>query len=120
MVDNGQLTGVLDWEFAGWGCPMQDVGWFTAPCWRFGANERVGGGIGTLEDFVTGYEAESRQKLPLDQLGYWQCLATVRWAVIALAQGERHQSGEQPSLELALTHHVVPELEYDVLELIDG
>lgn len=120
MVEGGLLTGVLDWEFAGWGCAMQDVGWFTAPCWRFGANERVAGGIGSLNDFIAGYEQESSQTLPLDELHYWQCLATVRWAVIALAQAERHRSGVEPSLELALTYHVVPELECDVLELIDG
>jgi hypothetical protein len=43
----------------------------------------------------------------------------VRWAVLALQQGERHCSGEQRSLELALTGRMVPELEFDLLEQIE-
>ena len=37
MVNDGKLTGVLDWEFAGWGDPHEDVAWFCARCWRFSA-----------------------------------------------------------------------------------
>src|SRR6185312_1087075 len=36
LVDAGRTSGVLDWEFAGWGDPREDLGWFTARCWRFG------------------------------------------------------------------------------------
>ncbi|MGF1527699.1 MAG: phosphotransferase family protein, partial [Candidatus Competibacterales bacterium] len=36
LVDNGQLQGILDWEFAAWSQPLEDLGWFCAPCWRFG------------------------------------------------------------------------------------
>ena len=36
MVNAEGLTAVLDWEFAGWGDPMSDLGWFCAACWRFG------------------------------------------------------------------------------------
>jgi hypothetical protein len=42
----------------------------------------------------------------------------VRWAVIALQQAQRHLSGEQPSLELALTGRMVPEMEFDLLNQI--
>ena len=45
LVDEGRLAGVLDWEFAGWGDPREDIGWFTARCWRFGGVEREAGGI---------------------------------------------------------------------------
>src|SRR5205823_2907670 len=27
-LDGAQLTGILDWEFAGWGDPDEDIGWF--------------------------------------------------------------------------------------------
>ncbi len=117
MVDGGALTGILDWEFAAWGDPMQDVGWFTARCWRFGSDDRAAGGIGSLEDFMTGYAAVSRRSPDLANLQYWQVMATVRWAMIALAQGERHLCGIEPSLELALTRQIVPELEHDILTL---
>ena len=46
-------------------------------------------------------------------------MAHVRWAVIAIHQGERHSSGRQPSLELALTGRIVDEIELEVLTLIE-
>lgn len=115
MVDNGQLTAVLDWEFAGWNDPMEDIGWLTAKCWRFGANDREVGGIGSLDAFLAAYEAESDRIIDRDQIGYWQVMAHVRWAVIALQQADRFVTGGERNLELALTAHIVPELELEIL-----
>ena len=42
-------------------------------------------------------------------------MGTVRWAVIALMQAARHFAGSEQSLELALTAHVLPVLELDLL-----
>ena len=41
---------------------------------------------------------------PVDRavISYWEAMAHVRWAVIALQQTARHLSGRQPDLELAL------------------
>ena len=44
-------------------------------------------------------------------------MAHVRWAVIAAQQAARHISGIEPSLELALTGHVIPELELEILKM---
>lgn len=117
LVANGRLAAVLDWEFAGWGDPMADLGWFCAPCWRFGARSRAAGGIGAVDDLVRGYEAESGRTVDLEAIPYWIVMATVRWAVVALKQAERHRSGGERSLELALTAYVLPELELDILDM---
>ena len=47
---------------------------------------------------------------------WWELAATIRWAVVAADQGGRHLAGDT-SLELALTSHIVPELEMDVLRM---
>ena len=44
-------------------------------------------------------------------------MAHVRWAIIALQQAQRHLSGDEPSLEPALTSHLVPGLELEILQL---
>jgi hypothetical protein len=44
-------------------------------------------------------------------------MAHVRWATIACQQAARHTSGKELSLELALTGYVVPELEYEILQM---
>ncbi|MDU9394116.1 phosphotransferase family protein [Pseudomonas sp. zfem002] len=120
MVDGGQLTGVLDWEFAGWGDPREDLGWFTARCWRFGRPDRQAGGVGELDDFLDGYQALAGWRPDADELRYWQLMAHLRWAVVALQQAQRHLTGQQRSLELALTGRMVPELEHEILNLSGG
>ncbi|MGE5090360.1 MAG: phosphotransferase family protein [Candidatus Levyibacteriota bacterium] len=117
LVDGGHLTGVLDWEFAGWGDPREDLGWLTARCWRFGAVEREAGGIAPLEPLLEGYAAIARRTITRADLDYWQVIAHLRWAVIALQQARRHLSGGEASLELALTGRIVHELEYEVMHL---
>ncbi len=115
MVDEHGLTGVLDWEFCAWGDPISDLGWFCAKCWRFGRNELEAGGIAPREDFYRGYERVSGRRIDPQAVAYWEVMAHIRWAVIALQQGERHISGGEPSLELALTSRRAAELEYEVL-----
>lgn len=115
MVDRSGLTAILDWEFAGWGDPCSDLGWFCAACWRFGRADLEAGGIGARADFYQGYKDESGIPVDDDAVRYWEVMAHLRWAVIALQQGERHWSGEELSLELALTGAIVPELELAVL-----
>ena len=119
MVTAEGVTGILDWEFAAWGDPHEDIGWFCARCWRFGATGREAGGIGPREAFYRGYEAESGREIDRARVPYWEVMATMRWAVIAIAQAERHISGAEHNIELALTGHIVPELELDILQSIE-
>jgi aminoglycoside phosphotransferase (APT) family kinase protein len=115
MVDEHGLTGVLDWEFAAWGDPLEDIGWLCARCWRFGSGAEVGG-VGTREDLHQGYrEAGGDAVLDAAAIRWWEVMAHINWALIALQQYERHASGEEPSLLLALTGTMVPELEHEVL-----
>ena len=120
MVEDGRLTGILDWEFAGWGEPEEDIAWFCAKCWRFGAVDMEAGGIAPREPFTKAYEEASGRTIDASRVAYWEVMAHVRWAVIACQQAARHLSGLEESLELALTQHVVPELELEVLRLTDG
>lgn len=120
MVDENGLTAILDWEFAGWSDPLEDIGWFCAGCWRFGKDQLEAGGIGQREDFYAGYERVSGTRLPREQVFYWEVIAHLRWAVIALQQADRHLCGEEQSLLLALTGHLVPELEHAILQMTEA
>jgi aminoglycoside phosphotransferase (APT) family kinase protein len=120
LVENGRLAGVLDWEFPAYGNPLEDVGWICARCWRFARPDLTVGGIARLEDFIPEYERASGRRVPAGDLVYWQVMAHLRWAVIALQQLERHLSGTEPSLELALTGHIVGQLELEILNLTEA
>lgn len=117
MVGPDGLAGILDWEFCAWGDPMSDIGWFCAKCWRFGRPEREAGGIAAREDFYRGYEAESGRKVDPQAVAFWEVMAHLRWAVIALLQGGRFWQAGEGSLELALTGRFAPELALEVLRL---
>jgi len=117
LVDNEGLKGILDWEFATWGDPMSDIGWFCAECWRFSRPELEAGGITSRQAFYEGYRAGSGVSIDEAAVFFWEVIAHIRWAVIALQQAHRHLSGTQRSLELALTGRLLPDLELPVLNM---
>lgn len=117
MVDGGELVAILDWEFAHWGDPDEDIGWLCAKCWRFGADDRELGGIASREPFTRAYATAAGRTPDIGRIRYWEVMAAAKWATIAVLQGDRYRTGGEDSLELALTGLMAPELE---LEALDG
>jgi aminoglycoside phosphotransferase (APT) family kinase protein len=118
LVHDGRLAAILDWEFADWGDPMSDLGWFCAKCWRFGRNDREAGGIGSRAAFYRGYEQSSARKVDPEAVAFWEVMAHIRWAIIALQQGARFTRDGEISLDLALTGRIRPdELGHAILEM---
>lgn len=120
LIEDGQLTGVLDFEFAGWSDPDEDLGWLCARCWRFGAFAQEAGGIGSRAAFYEGYRSIAGREIDDRRIRFWEIVGTLRWAMIALDQGERHFSGGERSLNLALTALRALECEYDLLHDIEA
>jgi aminoglycoside phosphotransferase (APT) family kinase protein len=120
MLDASGIVAVLDWEFAAWGDAHCDLAWLCAKCWRFGNVAQEAGGIGSRAAFQAGYEAASGTRIDPARVAWWELMAHLRWAVIAADQAMRHISGEERSLELALTGHIVPELEWDILTMAEA
>ncbi len=115
MVRDGRLTGILDWEFAHWGDPDEDIGWLTARCWRFGNDIMETGGIAPLATFLDAYASASGRTVHADAVRYWQIMAAAKWATIAVLQGDRFRLGGEARLELALTGLMPAEMEHDAL-----
>jgi aminoglycoside phosphotransferase (APT) family kinase protein len=119
LLDGAELTGILDWEFAAWGDPHEDIGWFCSKGWRFARLDREAGGIADRAPFYRGYENESGAVIDPLRVHFWEVLASVRWAVIALQQSDRHRLGGERSLDLALTGRRAGECELEILMLLD-
>lgn len=117
LADERGLTGILDWEFAAWSDPEEDIGWFCLGCWRFGAYEREAGGIVPRPVFIDAYERASRRRVEAARLRWWEAMAALRWLVLALRQRDRALIGGEPSLDLALTGRRVAECEFEILKL---
>src|SRR3954471_15171661 len=119
LLDGPTFTGILDWEFAGWGDPDEDIGWFCCKGWRFARLDREAGGIAQREPVYAGYEAASGRRLDPGRVRYWEVFANVRWAVIALQQSDRHLIGGARDLSTAIIGRRAGECELELLLLLD-
>jgi len=120
LVQDGHLVGLLDWEFARFSDPLEDLGWMLARCWRVGVTGRHAGGLGSRAALLDAYQTATGTTLDRQAVVAWELFATIRWGLIALQQAARHHGGGEASLELALTEHVVPTLERDVLLYVEA
>ena len=120
IVDGSDLAAVLDWELVHVGEVYEDLAWFCIRAWRFGAPaDHAAGGLGSVEDFLCGYEQAGGTAVDRAAFHWWLVLATLRWGVICRYQAERHLSGQTRSVELAAIGRRVCETEWDVLNLLD-
>jgi aminoglycoside phosphotransferase (APT) family kinase protein len=119
MLEGAELTGILDWEFAGWGDPDEDIGWFCCKGWRFARLDREAGGITGRAAFYRSYEAASGRHLDPDRVRFWEVLANLRWAVIALQQSDRVLVGGARDLSTAIIGRRATECELELLMLLD-
>lgn len=119
MVTPDGLSGILDWEFARFGDPMEDIAWLCVRDWRFGRDDQHVGGFADREPFYRAYEAASGRVVDPAVVHYWEVFGNLRWAMGAVQQAERHLSGADRSIELAAIGRRVPEMEFEMLYLIE-
>jgi aminoglycoside phosphotransferase (APT) family kinase protein len=119
MMDSGGLTGVLDWELAHVGDPIEDLGWLCVPAWRFLRPDRPAAGLATREELLDAYERHSGIAVDPAALRWWELAGTLRWGVICVMQAFTHLSGAMRSVEHAVIGRRACEVEWDLLELLD-
>jgi len=119
LVDREGLAGVLDWELAHIGDPVEDLGWYCVRAWRFGS-PLPAGGMGTRAALLDAYEAAGGGAVDPESLRWWELLGTLKWGLICIVQSQVHLSGASRSVELATIGRRVCENEWDVLALLPG
>lgn len=120
VVDAGGIASVLDWELAHLGDPIEDLGWLCVKSWRFGVAERVVGGFGALADLLDAYEAAGGTRPDPETVRWWVGMGTVKWGIICIGQAMTHLNGIVRSVELATLGRRVAEMEWDLLDILDG
>jgi aminoglycoside phosphotransferase (APT) family kinase protein len=113
------LEYVLDWEFAHFGDPAEDLAFPLVRAWRFGVDGLRLGGVGEVEPYLERYNELSGRDVPLEDLYAFEVLGNVRWAVGALNQARRHLNGQERSVELAVLGRLAAEIEYELLDLVE-
>lgn len=114
LVDDGGVSAVLDWELAHIGDPREDLGWLCARAWRFGEAPVVGG-FGEYEDLISSYRWVTGAEPDPAAVRWWDVVACARWALLCRIQADRHLSGREQSVEMAVVGRRIAEAEYDAL-----
>ena len=117
LYDQGRITGILDWEMAHAGDPIEDVGWVVMKSWRWAGDDRVGG-LCSRDDFVRMYEEAGGAKVDPATLKFWEVFSNVKFAIIFITGTKSIVEGKTPDLLLAVTGFIQPGLEVELLELI--
>src|SRR3954449_4199864 len=120
IVGPDGIRAVLDWELAHLGDPAEDLGWLCVKSWRFGNADRIAGGFGSLDDLLGAYADAGGAALDEDTVRFWVVLGTLKWGVICAGQALVHVNGLLRSVELAALGRRVAEMEWDLLDLLDG
>ena len=119
VVGPDGLVGVLDWEFAHIDDPVRDVAFGLVRAWRFGVPEKRLGGIGDVEPYLERYNELTGFDVSPAELDYWELAGNVGWAVGCLTQAQRHLSGLDRSVELAILGRLGAEVEYEICRLLE-
>jgi aminoglycoside phosphotransferase (APT) family kinase protein len=120
VVGPPRVRAVLDWELTHLGDPVEDLGWSCVKSWRFGVTDQRVGGFGTVDDLLASYRAAGGRDVDPLELRYWEAMGTLKWGVICEIQAFTHLEGTVRSVELATLGRRVAEMEWDLLELLEG
>jgi aminoglycoside phosphotransferase (APT) family kinase protein len=113
------LRGVIDWELAHWGDPMEDLGWLAVRSWRFGGSKPVAG-VGEREAFYAAYEAAGGFAVDRERVRFWELYGNLKWGVITITQAATYLTGRSKSVELASIGRRTAETEWELLNLLEG
>src|SRR3990172_647113 len=102
LVDEeGEIKGVLDWEMAHLGDPLEDIAWACIRPWRWAGDERVGG-LMTRDEFYRAYSELTGLEIDDESLRFWEVLGNVKLAAIFLTGGRSFCEGRTASVMVAL------------------
>jgi len=119
VVREDGLAGVLDWEFAHVDDPVRDLAFSLVRAWRFGVPDKRLGGVGDAEPYVERYNELTGLAVRPEELDYWELAGNVGWAIGCLTQMQRHLSGLDRSVELAILGRLGAEVEYEIVNLLE-
>ena len=91
LIHDGQVSAVLDWEFAHPGDPAEDIGWYLADVYR---RQHFIPGQFEPADFLARYEARRGVTLDRAALAWWAVFALQKLATIAVETLQAFLAGD--------------------------
>jgi aminoglycoside phosphotransferase (APT) family kinase protein len=119
LFDEGGVRAVLDWELCKVGDPVEDLGWLCTRAWRFGADDKPAGGIGSREELLAAYRAAGGGDVDPAHLRFWEAMGSYKVALVFVQQSWVYLSGRVASLELASLGRRTAEAEEELVRLME-
>lgn len=98
--DQGEIRGVLDWEMAHIGDPLEDLAWSLDPLWAWPVRE-LAGGLLPRRQAVAIWSAASGMTVDAAALRWWQVFASLKGLAIWISSTEDFVNGESKEPILA-------------------
>ena len=114
---DGEIKGILDWEMAHLGDPMEDIAWVCMRPWRWLGNELIGG-LMERDAFYRMYEEASGLKIDEDAIRFWEVLGNVKFAAIFITGARSFSDGRTRTPLMALLGRSIPRLELEIMDLM--
>ena len=100
LVDDGRISGLLDWELTHLGDPHEDLAW--AAMRTFGGTQTTLSGLLDLKAFQERYTAASGRQVDLDRVRYFQVLGQFKMASMLVGTEQRLRNGDLHDIRLAV------------------
>jgi aminoglycoside phosphotransferase (APT) family kinase protein len=100
--EQGRIHGILDWEMAHLGDPLEDLGWSLNRVWCWAHDDRRGGLI-AREDAIKIWEKASGLKAAPDAIHWWELFATVKGQGIWVSSAHAWETGANKDPILVLS-----------------
>lgn len=97
--EEGTIRGILDWEMAHLGDPLEDLAWGMNPVWQ-SADGRVGA-IATREEAIRIWEEASGLRADDEALRWWELFSSVKGQAIWVSSAKEFTDGKNQDLILA-------------------
>jgi aminoglycoside phosphotransferase (APT) family kinase protein len=98
----GNVRGILDWEMAHLGDPLEDLAWSLNRVWCWGRDGRVGG-LCSKEHAIRIWESASGLRADPEALRWWELFSSLKGQAIWISSGREYQAGKNQDPVLALS-----------------
>jgi aminoglycoside phosphotransferase (APT) family kinase protein len=98
----GEIRGILDWEMAHLGDPLEDLAWSINPVWRWAKDERAGG-LAVNSEAIRIWEEASGLKANPEALHWWELFSSVKGQAIWVSSAKEFTDGKNQDMILALS-----------------
>ena len=93
LFKDNKITGILDWEMAHIGDPLEDLGWALSPIWSWQDRQKPAYLI-DRQEALSIWESSSEITIDKSDLNWWELFACIKGMAIWISAGNEFKTGK--------------------------